>query len=153
VIFNLRELELKVGDEHPEGRRFSGRSLTGEVGAALTGLAVYEVPARSGHWPYHFEVTHEEWLLVVEGEIVLRTPDSELTLRAGDVACFPAGAAGAHSVRNDGDAPARFVMPSTKSPYGGAVVYPDSGKFVIRARDFTHRGLLGDAAEYWQGEP
>ena len=32
----------------------------------------------------------------------VRTPDGERVLRAGDVACFPAGAAGAHAVRNAG---------------------------------------------------
>ena len=150
MIFNLRDLELDRNDGAPEGRRFSGRSLTEDVGASLTGMGVYELDPRGAHWPYHFEVCEEEWLIVIEGEVVLRTPDGERSLRAGDVACFPAGTA--HAVRNDSDARARFAMPSTVSQYGDAAVYPDSGKFAIRAPGFSHRGFLGDAADYWEGE-
>lgn len=145
MIFNLREYAL------PESPRFRGTSLTDEVGAKLTGMGLYEVPPGVKHWPYHFEVTEEEWLVVVEGEVVLRTPDGERVMRAGDVACFPAGTA--HAIRNDSDANARFVMPSTQPQYGSAVVYPDSGKFVIRAPGgFSHRGYLGDEVDYWEGE-
>jgi uncharacterized cupin superfamily protein len=153
VIWNLAELELEVGTDHPEGRRFSGRSLTDEAGAQLTGLSVYEVPAGEGHWPYHFEIPEEEWLLVIEGTLVLRTPDGERTMNAGDVACFVAGAAGAHGVlRNESGAPVRFAMPSSNAKYGGACVYPDSNKVSIATRDFRHRGYLGDAVPYWEGE-
>lgn len=152
MIFNLRELELAVESNHPEAHQFSARSLTREVGATRTGMGIYELPPGSKHWPYHFELTHEEWLFVIEGEIVLRTPEGERVLRAGDVVCFPAGAAGAHAVRNDSDAAARFAMPSAGGKYGDGAVYPESGKFVIRTRGFEHRGFLGAAAEYWDGE-
>ena len=149
MIWNLAELELETGTDHPEDRRFSGRSLTDEAGAKRTGLGVYELPPGHAHWPYHFELNEEEWLLVIEGEIVLRTPAGERTLRAGDIACFPAGADGAHAVRNESSAVARFAMPSTRSQYADGAVYPDSGKFVIRTKGFTHRGFLGEAVPYW----
>ena len=151
MIFNLAELELESGD-HPEGHAFSGRSLSEDVGSKLTGLAVYELPPGQKSWPYHFEVVEEEWLLVIAGEVVLRTPEGERTLRAGDVACFPAGARGAHAVRNDSDAVARYAMPSSQPKHGDACVYPDSGTFVIHADGFSHRGRLGDAVPYWEGE-
>jgi uncharacterized cupin superfamily protein len=73
-------------------------------------------------------------------------------MRAGDVAAFPAGAAGAHAVRNHTDARVRYVMPSTRARYGGASIYPDSGKFGISAPGFRHRGRLGEPVEYWEGE-
>ncbi|HEY3961077.1 MAG TPA: cupin domain-containing protein [Gaiellaceae bacterium] len=152
MIFNLRGLELDPEPDTPEAHRFSGRSLTKAVGATRTGMSVYEVSPRSKHWPYHFELIEEEWLFVIEGEIVLRTPEGERVMRAGDVVCFPAGAAGAHAVRNDSDAVARFAMPSAGCKYGDGCVYPDSGKFVIRTQGFSHRGRLGDTVEYWDGE-
>lgn len=153
MTVNLRDLVLDTDPDFPEGRRFFGRSLTEEVGAKLTGFAVYELPPGEGHWPYHFEIPEEEWLLVIEGSLVLRTPEGERTLRAGDVACFVAGAAGAHGVlRNETGEAVRFAMPSSNATYGGACVYPDSGKFSIATRDFRHRGHLGDAVPYWEGE-
>jgi uncharacterized cupin superfamily protein len=153
AIFNLLELELERYDDGPEGRRFATRSLTGDAGASLTGLSVYELEPGQATWPYHFELVEEEWLLVIAGELTVRTPDGERTLCAGDVACFPAGATGAHAVRNDGSATARFAMPSSVAPHGDATVYPDSGKFRLGGDGFRHRGRLGDPMEYWEGEP
>jgi uncharacterized cupin superfamily protein len=153
VIWNLRDLELEHDADPVAGHAFSGRSLTEEAGAQLTGLGIYEVPAGEGHWPYHFEIPEEEWLLVIEGTLVLRTPEGERTLNVGDVACFVAGAAGAHGVlRNESGAPVRFAMPSSNAKYGGVCIYPDSGKFSIGGPGFRHRGYLGDAVPYWEGE-
>jgi hypothetical protein len=43
-------------------------------------------------------------------------------------------------------------MPSTSAPYGDACIYPDSGKMVIHAPGFEHRGRLGEPVDYWEGE-
>ncbi len=152
-VFNLLELELGELDEPPpDGHGFRLRPPGYELGAKLTGCSVYEVDPGQAVWPYHFELVEEEWLIVLAGELTLRNPDGERRLRAGDVACFPAGAAGAHAVRNDGDAVARFAMPSSRARYGGGVVYPDSGKFALGSSGFEHRGFLGEQADYWEGE-
>jgi uncharacterized cupin superfamily protein len=148
-------LTVAVGDESgdpPPGHDFGGASLTETFGGVATGMGVYEIAPGNSSWPYHFETTEEEWLIVVEGELTIRTPAGETVLRAGDVACFPAGAAGAHAVRNHTDAPVRYVMPSTNPRYGGAAVYPDSGKVRVRGPGFDHRGWLGEPVEYWEGE-
>ena len=50
---------------------------------------------------------------MVDGEVVVRTPKGDRALRTGDIACFPPGEEGAHQVRNDSDAVARFAMPSS----------------------------------------
>ncbi|HEX4323296.1 MAG TPA: cupin domain-containing protein [Gaiellaceae bacterium] len=136
----------------PPGHSFSAASLTESFGAVATGMGVYDLEPGNATWPYHFETTEEEWLIVVEGELTLRTPEGEAVLRAGDVACFPAGAAGAHAVRNHTDTPVRYAMPSTHAPYGDACVYPDSGKVHVAAAGFNHRGRLGEPVDYWEGE-
>ncbi len=152
-VFNLLALELSPPREPaPAGHAFSMRSVSSEVGAQLTGCSVYEVEPGQATWPYHFELNEEEWLIVVTGELTLRTPEGERALRAGDVACFPAGAAGAHAVRNYGEEVARFAMPSSVAAYGDACVYPDSGKFKLSGPGFLHRGRLGDEVGYWEGE-
>jgi uncharacterized cupin superfamily protein len=152
-VFNLLALPLKEMDEPtPLGHRFRAGSPGRELGSELTGLGVYEVEPGEATWPYHFELVDEEWLIVIAGEVTVRTPDGERRLRAGDVACFPAGPSGAHAIRNDGSETARFAMPSTRPPYGDAVVYPDSGKFRIGGGGFDHRGRLGEPVPYWEGE-
>lgn len=151
-IFNLLDGELSLYDEGPEDHHFAMRHVAREFGATLTGLTVYEVEPGRSTWPYHFELNEEEWLVVISGELTVRTPDGERVVRAGDVVCFPVGAAGAHAVRNSGSATARFAMPSSISKLGDATVYPESGKFKIAGPGFVHRGRLGDAVEYWDGE-
>jgi uncharacterized cupin superfamily protein len=149
---NLRDLELNSLDEGPEGHHFKARALGEDFGAKLTGMGVYELEPGQGSWPYHFELVEEEWLFVIDGELTLRTPAGEQVLVAGDVVCFPAGAAGAHAVRNDSHEPVRYAMPSTFARFGDACVYPDSGKFKISGPGFNHRGLLGEQVDYWEGE-
>jgi uncharacterized cupin superfamily protein len=151
-IRNLLAVELEGGD-YPPGHSFSGTSLTRDLGAVSTGLSVYEIEPGNASAPYHFETTEEEWLIVLEGELTLRTPDGESVLRAGDVACFPAGAAGAHAVRNHTEARARYAMPSSVAPYGDACIYPDSGKVKVSGPGFVHLGRLGEPVDYWEGEP
>lgn len=151
-VANLLSVQLEA-NEFPPGHRFGGTPLARRFGAVATGMGVYEIEPGNASWPYHFEAAEEEWLIVIEGELTLRTPEGESVLRAGDVACFPAGAAGAHAVRNHTDVRVRFAMPSTRARHGGASIFPDSGKVAISAPGFRHRGRLGDPVEYWEGEP
>lgn len=152
LVRNLLALELEAPDDSRPGRRFGATSLTHELGAVATGMGVYEIEPGNASWPYHFELDAEEWLIVIEGELTLRTPEGESVLRAGDVACFPAGAAGAHAIRNHTESRVRYAMPSTRARFGGASIYPDSGKIGVRTRGFSHRGMLGDPVDYWEGE-
>jgi uncharacterized cupin superfamily protein len=151
-VFNLLELSLQAVADAPAGHAFSEASVTETVGARLTGLSVYELPPGEAGWPYHFELGEEEWAIVVDGEVTLRTPSGERVLRRGDVVCFPTGADGAHAFRNDGERPARFAMPSTGPTHIDACVYPDSGKIKVNGRGFARRFDLGPAREYWEGE-
>lgn len=152
-VVNLLELALEAAPEDtPPGHAFRGERLTEPFGATTTGMSVYELDPGLSCWPYHFEVSEEEWLIVISGELTLRTPAGERVLRAGDVACFPAGAAGAHAVRNHGTTPVRYAMPSSNGGYGGASVYPDSGKVNVYTEGFRHRGWLGEPVPYWEGE-
>jgi uncharacterized cupin superfamily protein len=109
---------------------FSAPNLEGRVdvaralGSDVTLMFIYDVAPGEGSSPYHYEFA-EEWLLVVDGTVVVRAPDGEHTLERGDLVCFPAGAAGAHKVMNRSDEPARTLLfSSARTP--AVSVYPDS---------------------------
>jgi len=106
---------------NPEGGRFDvGQA----AGSSETLMFIYDLAPGASSSPYHYEYD-EEWLLVVDGTVVVRTPEGEQTLERGDLLRFPAGPAGAHKVMNRSDAPARTLLFSTAR--GLAVsVYPDS---------------------------
>jgi uncharacterized cupin superfamily protein len=152
-IFNLFADETDTGPEEadPLGYRCRASRLGPKLGATRIGMSVYDLPPGEAICPYHFEWTDEEWLIVISGSPVLRTPAGERTLEPGDVTCFPAGPAGAHHVRNASDTPLRVAIFSTKNEFGIAE-YPDSDKIGIWAGD-THRMLRrSPQLDYWDGE-
>jgi len=111
--------------DKPEGRLDVGQLL----GSSAFMMFVYDLaPGRSSS-PYHYEY-EEEWLLVVDGTLVLRAPDGEHALERGDLVCFPPGPEGAHKVMNRSDAPARTLMFSS-SRVPAVSVYPDSDKVAV----------------------
>ena len=67
---------------------------------------------------------------MVDGNVVVRTPDGELELTRGDLVCFPAGPAGAHKLMNRSESPARTMLFSS-SQVPAVSVYPDSDKIGI----------------------
>ena len=120
-----------------------------ERSAPSDGLRLYELEPGRRRGRTTSISAREEWLFVIEGELTLRTPEGDQSLRAGDVVSFPEGPEGAHAVRNDSDATARFAMPSVDQPTNAAD-YPDTGTFVLHGPGFEHRAKLGDPVEYWE---
>jgi uncharacterized cupin superfamily protein len=92
-------------------------------------MFVYDLAPGTSSSPYHYEY-EEEWLLVLDGTLVLRAPDGEHTLQRGDLVRFPAGPDGAHKLINRSDATARTLMfSSSRTP--AVSVYPDSDKIGV----------------------
>jgi uncharacterized cupin superfamily protein len=120
-----------------------------------TGLnvRVYEVPPGESTCPYHYEY-EEEWLIVLEGEVLLRTPGGERTIGRGEVVCFPPGPDGAHKTSNGGSHPARILMfSSAREP--AFAVYPDSDKIGAwpgRKEDEVMLHRADGNVDYWEGE-
>lgn len=64
------------------------------------------------HWHSH----EDEFLYLLEGELVLRTDAGEQLLRAGMCAGFPAGNADGHHLINRSAAAAAFLVVSNRDP-------------------------------------
>jgi len=111
--------------ENTEGRIDVARTL----GSAETAMYVYDLAPGQSSSPYHYEYC-EEWLLVLDGSVVLRGADGERTLKRGDLVCFPPGPNGAHKVMNRSNTPARTLMFSS-SRLPAVSVYPDSNKIGV----------------------
>jgi uncharacterized cupin superfamily protein len=142
---NLRDAEVPPQVDRP-GFRHCDTSIRQPLGGELIGASLYEFDPGEQLWPYHWHRGNEEWLVVVAGTPTLRTPEGERELRAGDVVGFPDGEAGAHTLYNRGDLPARVAFFSTLRP--GSTVYPDSGKVAVAGHVFR----LADEVDYWDGE-
>src|SRR5436190_15697599 len=121
---DLAEPQFSYDDEDPDGFRAGTFRPGPELGASITGMTVYELPAGQAVCPYHYEYGEEEWLLVLEGRPSVRTPDGSEQLEPLDVVFFPRGPGGAHQILNGTDSTVRLVMWSTVV-LPTATAYPD----------------------------
>ena len=116
-------------------------------------VKLFELPPGQHLCPYHYEY-EEEWLLVLDGRVRVRTPDGEHDLVAGDIVRFPQGPDGAHRVTAAADAAARVLMfSSSRTP--AVAVYPDSDKIGVWPGNQADRVMLRRAdgsRDYWDGE-
>jgi len=148
--FNLLGDELER-EQAREGFRWRATSLADALGGSRIGASLYELGEGQQSFPYHFHHGVEEWLLVVDGAPVLRSPAGERTLRRGDVVCFASGPAGAHAVRGPGRV---LILSANREPSISA--YPDSDKLGTRPGSRDDPDWLNfrrtDAVDYWDGE-
>jgi len=138
-------------DSDPDGYRGGALSAAGAVRGEGVNVSVYELPVDQSVCPYHYEY-EEEWLVVLDGAVVVRTPEGEERLQRGEMISFPVGPAGAHKVTNRSDAIARVMMfSSAREP--SVAVYPDSDKVGVTTRDDKVMLRRRDGSVgYWAGE-
>jgi uncharacterized cupin superfamily protein len=121
--------ELEFDDSDPEGYRSAIARVGRAAGGEELAVKLFEIPPGESLCPYHYEYV-EEWLLVLDGDLVVRVPDGEEQTGRGDLVCFPPGPAGAHKLTNRSDQAARVVMfSSAREP--AVAVYPDSDKLGV----------------------
>jgi uncharacterized cupin superfamily protein len=104
----------------------------------LLGASLYELGP--GNFAiFHFHHASEELLIVLRGRPTLRTPDGGRQLDEGEVVHFPTGPEGAHELRNETDAPVRYVVAGIRvSPE--VVEYPDLGQLTAQSRLASQTG-------------
>lgn len=150
---NVHAAEYRYDAEDPPGYRSAVARVGQEAGGRELSVRAFEIPPGESLCPYHYEYV-EEWLIVLEGELDLRTPAGTDRIHAGDVVCFPAGPDGAHKTTNPGTVSARIVMFSSAHEPSVAV-YPDSDKIGVwvpgRADNVILKRKDGNVP-YYEGE-
>jgi uncharacterized cupin superfamily protein len=155
---NVLSVGCAYDETDPDGFRSGRADVSQAVGGEALAVKVYELPAGESVCPYHYEY-EEEWLLVLDGTVVVRTLEGEEELARGEMVCFPPGPTGAHKATahkatNRGDAVARIVMFSNaREP--AVAVYPDSNKIGVWPGNPDDRVMLRRAdgnVDYWDGE-
>lgn len=111
--------------------QFTGRL---DLSSEATAMYLYDVDPGDS-FPYHYEYV-EEWLLVVSGAVVVRTPGGEDELGRGAIRRFAAGPEGAHQITNRGSATARLLLFSSAA-LPSISVYPDSDAIGVWPDDDT----------------
>jgi uncharacterized cupin superfamily protein len=129
-----------VWDDVPQwGGGVGARRMVRADGGAL-GASLWVLEPGASQFVYHYHHATEELLVVLRGQPTVRMEDGDRVLAEGDVVPFPRGPAGAHQIRNDGDAAARVLLVAANADPDVAE-YPDTGKvaIVIGGRHRFHR--------------
>jgi uncharacterized cupin superfamily protein len=127
-------------DEWDEGEDWSGGGGNAKrlPRAERLGATVYEL-GPGNFVPFHFHHAWEELLVVLDGEMTMKTDEGERVVRRGEAVIFPVGPAGAHGFRVDGKGSCRYlVAASHQAPE--VVEYPELGQITAQARTASQTG-------------
>ena len=127
---DLETAPTRVGTRYPAPFdvpcRDRHRWLLGDA-AGLTQFGVNRVRLGPGAWSSqrHWHEAEDEFVMVLEGELVLVTDAGEERLGPGDSAGFRAGDRDGHHLQNRTDREAVYLEVGTRRPGEGEVGYPD----------------------------
>jgi len=104
------------------------------------GVNLLRLPAGAWSSQRHWHSAEDEFVWVVEGEVVLVEEDGETVLTAGDCAGFKAGVANGHRIENRSDRDAVLLEVGSRRPADDACDYPDIDMILPKGADrYFHR--------------
>ena len=110
------------------------------VGLDQFGVNLLRLPAGAWSSQRHWHSAEDEFVWVVEGEVVLIEEGGETILRAGDCAGFKAGVADGHKIENRSDREAVLLEVGSRRPTDDACDYPDIDMILPKGADrYFHR--------------
>ena len=121
-------------------------------GAKNSLVSVYEIPPHKSAYPYHFHHNNEETFYILSGEGVLRTPDGERKVSAGEFLFFPTGPAGAHKLTNSSDTENLVYIDFDVVHDVDITIYPDSEKIGVWGMGINQLYSQAEAVDYYDGE-
>ena len=137
--------------EH-EGYEYYRRKFIPFGGAKNSLVSVYEIPPHKSAYPYHFHHNNEETFYILSGEGVLRTPDGERKVTAGELLFFPTDPAGAHKLTNSSDTENLVNIDFDVVHEVDITIYPDSDKIGVWGMGINQLYPQAEAVDYYDGE-
>ena len=107
------------------------------VGLTQFGVNISRIKAGSASALRHWHEQEDEFIYMIEGELVLKENDGESVLKAGDCAGFKAGSGIAHCLINRTDRDAVYLEVGTRAK-SERVHYPDVD-FMMERDDASRR--------------
>lgn len=117
-----------------------------------TMVNIYEIPPLKSAYPYHYHLKDEETFFILSGEGLLRTPEGERTVSAGDLLFFPPSPEGAHKLTNTSATENLVYIDFDVIHDVDVTVYPDSDKIAIWGKDVNKVYPREAAVDYYKGE-
>lgn len=145
-------VEEKRGSGYPEPYRSrmgdrTKRRLAAACGLTKVGVNLVTLGPGGQSALRHWHTLEEEFVYVLEGEVVLVTNAGEQTLVAGMCAGYPAGARDGHHFINRSSRPAKYLEIGTNVP-GDVAFYPDDDVMLIQTEDADYAYVHKDGRKF-----
>ena len=115
-------------------------------------VSIYEIPPLKAAYPYHYHLKNEETFYIVRGEGILRTPEGERRVSAGDFLFFPANEKGAHKLTNSSATENLVYIDFDTENDLDVSIYPDSKKFGVWGKEGNKVYRTEDNVDYYKDE-
>ena len=120
--------------------------------AKNTLVSVYEIPPGKSAYPYHFHHNNEETFYIISGNGLLKTPEGERKVSAGELIFFPTGEQGAHKLTNCSETENLVYIDFDVTHDADITEYPDSGKIGIWGMGINELYPRSANVDYYEGE-
>lgn len=149
AVIRAADVPPRTGSSYPaafakdvEGR--AKRALGDQFGLTQFGVNLTVIAPGSASAQRHWHAAEDEFIFVIDGELVLIDDNGEHVLTAGMCAGFKAGVPNGHMLVNRSSMPASYIEVGTRSPNETAsypdidmVAIKDGGKFRFTRKDGT----------------
>ncbi len=150
--FIRRAETAKCIEKSEHGYEFKRRVIVGKEETEHFEVSIYEVPPGKAAVPYHYHMRNEEVFYILSGKGLLKSPEGEREVTAGDFLYFPNNEKGAHKITNISDSEP-LVYADFDIRYEPEVAfYPDSGKVGIFGKGNRLIFPISKTADYYEGE-
>jgi uncharacterized cupin superfamily protein len=127
---DVDSLPVRQGSGYPEPYRQRALKRTKKRlgdGAGLSDFGVNLTRLPAGEWSSarHWHVLEDEFVYLLEGELVLVTDEGETVMKAGDCAGFPKNTPNGHHLLNRSDRDAVYLEVGTRSGRAEVCHYSD----------------------------
>lgn len=148
---SVDQLPIRHVCEH-EGYEYYRKVFVCRSEAKQCVVNIFEIPPERSAFPYHYHHKNEETFYIISGHGILRTPDGERRVSAGDLLFFPAESCGAHKLTNSSMTENLVYIDFDTSNEIDVTVYPDSEKIAIWGKDTNQVFRCEDRVDYYDGE-
>ncbi len=151
-ILRATDVNARTGSSYPEpfASRMGNadwRALGDAFGLTQYGVNLETLQPGAQSALRHWHTLADEFVYLLEGELVLRTNEGEITMTVGTCAGFKAGEPNGHHLVNRSERPARFLVVGTRAP-GDVGFYPDDDLLWCRNADGRYPAHK-DGRPYW----
>ena len=147
----INELVPKHKCEH-DGYEYYKKEFVPRGYAEKSMVSIYEIPPLKSAYPYHYHHKNEETFYIISGEGVLKTPQGDIKVSAGELLFFPGNSEGAHKLTNTSETENLVYIDFDVIHDMDVTVYPDSNKIGVWGKGINKIYKLNADTDYYDGE-